>query len=157
MHYSSHINSVRYRMEKSDISKYRTFSFPVLYCTVLYCAVLLYCTVLYCTVLLYCTILQYTVPHCTVLYCTVPYRTVLYCTVLCCALLYCTVPLYDDGSGIAVALCLADGSSEMRGIAQHQRLHRWFFTVCFVTDLLYCRPIRLLIGFTPFGTWLYLD
>jgi hypothetical protein len=48
----------------------------VLYCTVLYCAILCY-TVLYCTVL-YCAILCYTVLYCTVLYCTVLYCTVLY-------------------------------------------------------------------------------
>ena len=79
----------------------------MLYCTVLYCAVLytvLYCTVPYtvlcCTVLyriLYCTVL-YTVLYCIlycavlycILYCAVLYYTVLY-TVLCCTVLYCTV------------------------------------------------------------------
>ena len=69
----------------------------VLYCTVLYSAVLcysvLYCTVLYC-IALYHTVLYCIVLCCTVLYCTVPYRTVLYCTVLYCTLLYCTILYY---------------------------------------------------------------
>ena len=74
----------------------------ILYCTVLYYAVL-YCTVLFCAVLyytiLYCTILYYTVIYCTILYYTILYYTIqndtlLYYTILYYTILYNTLLFY---------------------------------------------------------------